>query len=436
MRNGTDGWPAGARHCLRLGAMNDKAIVEEAMSTFDVVVLQANLAASASKGLASWAKLDRPFWIDPVAYAFSANPSYLKSDRKKGDGPQFKSTFVKLAAAYGHPFDRVIAEDRALVPADFAPDAAQSICERVIGWQQTVLGTGEDEKYGLPSSIEPVLLTIPYFPLKTHDSPWLPVNLALLDAASAMYNPARLAAGLLVERDLFDDFDYFRAVLDPYLSRPAEHIWLWISDNDETQMTSGRARKMRLAIDEISRRGKRAHLAFAGSFSSLLLGHGATSIGHGVGYWEKKNWEPIAGGGRPTLRYFFPPLGQRLPFLDADAILEVENVEDFHSQICGCETCRETLNGNLSNFGQFGRVEVRVREDRFNNRIEYDVPTAEALRLTKLHYLRARGIEVTDAITETFDPISVLGERIEAHGAQQIVSVAHLERWRDALDEG
>jgi hypothetical protein len=442
MNDGRSGWPEEARHCLRLGAMNDKRIVEEAQESFDVVVLQANLAAAASKGLASWAGLRRPFWIDPVAYAFAASPSYLMSESRKTDAtgqPQvdFKSTFRKLAEHYGAPFDRVIAEVRSLVPGDFDPSDDRDVTERVLRWQQEVLQTGEDTKYGLPATLEPVLLTVPYFPLRgpwgQSEPDWLAVNLRLIDAAVGMRPGHRLAAGLLVEGDIFDDAR-FDGVLDAYLSRAVEHLWLWVSANDEVEMTPTRAQRLVDVVDQVVARGKKVHLAFGGSFSTFLLGRGASSVGHGVGYWESKGWEPIAGGGRPTLRYFFPPLRQRLAFLDADAVLDVEDVHDFHSTICGCEICREVLDGDLRNFGLYGQVEVRARQDRWGNRIEYDVPAPESLRRSKLHYLRAKGIEARLALDRRVDLSAVLLQDAETHGSQQVVSVQHLRRWADALD--
>jgi hypothetical protein len=418
--------------------MNDKSIVEEAAESFDVVVLQANLAASASKGLASWSRLDRPFWIDPVAYAFAASPAYLMSQPRSAEpsdaNPRFKRTFVALAEAYGAPFDRVIAEGRSLVPDDFDSVSAEQVVGRVLGWQQHVLQTGSDAKYGLPETLEPVLLTVPYFPLQEFPPGWIEVNMRLIRAASEQYPPSRLAAGLLVEGDLFDS-DEFLSVLDAYVYAPVEHIWLWLSDNDEVEMTVGRARALRDTVRRISASGKKVHIAFGGSYSTLMLRDGATSVGHGVGYWEKKNWEPLAGGGRPTLRYFFPPLRQRLAFLDADAVLDAEDVGDFHQAVCACSTCRAVLAGDLSNFARYGQVEVRTRVDRWGNRIEYDVPTAESLRFAKLHYLRAKGIEVARALNSGVDRVLDLAHDAERHSEQQVVSVQHLRRWSRALSD-
>lgn len=137
MRDGTGGWPVQARHCLRLGAMNDKAIVESEQDSFDVLVLQANLAVSARKALSSWVGMQKPFWIDPIAYAFAAAPAYLMSEQKLKRGePEtqvtYKRTFRDLAEVYGEPFSRVLEERRSLQPEDFDPQEDQRVVERML----------------------------------------------------------------------------------------------------------------------------------------------------------------------------------------------------------------------------------------------------------------------------------------------------------------
>lgn len=447
MIDGSSGWPDTARHCLRLGAMNDKEIVERAQETFDVVVLQANLAISARNGLASWTDLERPFWIDPVAYAFSAATVYLKSEQKIRRGEpetrvDFKRTFRQLADQYGPPFTEVISDDRPLTPDDFDQSADAEVVAGLLDWQRSVLEVpAEDRKYLNQGAQQPVLLTIPFFPLdqgRRSDEPplWLEVNLRLVNAAASLDQDLdRLAVGMLMTEDLFDDERWFDHVADAYLNLPIEHVWLWVSENDEVEMSVPRARRLRGLVTRLLERGKKVHQAFGGTFSSLLLADGLTSVGHGVAYWEHKSWEPLAAGGVPVLRYLYPPLGRRLRFLDADTVvssLPIESAEDFRRDICSCETCLSVLDGDLQNFARYGAVEVRSRTDRFGNVIEYDVPRPEALRASKLHYLQAKGIEVQ----EVLDGPAERRERLQAAVARHQgvpFPVRNLERWIEAL---
>lgn len=296
--------------CLRLGAMNDKAIVERTQSSFEVVVLQANLAVSARRGLSSWLDLNRPFWIDPITYAFAADPNYLMSEQKVRRGESethvdFKRTFRDLAAGYGEPFTRVIRDRRSLVPGDIEPGSDVEMVRSVIEWQRTVLTpTAADQRF-LPEEgalLEPVLLTVPFFPLRLgrpgEEPAWLDANIRLATAAARNYDHERLAVGLLIEDSLFDDGDALKRVIDRYLQLEARHLWLWISDNEEVAMSLPRARRLRALVNQASERGFTVHQAFGGSFSTLLLSEGLTSVGYGIGYWEHKSWEPLAEIGR------------------------------------------------------------------------------------------------------------------------------------------
>jgi hypothetical protein len=451
MRDGMGGWPEQARHCLRLGAMNDKAIVESEQDSFDVLVLQANLAISARKALSSWVGMQKPFWIDPIAYTFAAAPAYLMSEQKLKRGePEmqvtYKRTFRDLAEVYGEPFSRVLEERRSLRPEDFDPQEDQRVVERMLEWQRTVLSPpAEDAKFfeDEEMALEPVLLTVPNLPLqpdveREEEPAWLPVNVRLVEAAATIHDPSRLAAGLLIEESLFDSRSQLDRVGQAYQAIPADHIWLWVSDNNEIDMTIPRARRLRDLVRSLVESGKQVHQAFGGSFSTLLLRDGLTSVGHGVGYWEHKSWEPLAGGGLPTLRYFYPPLGQRLRFLDVDALVDalVEDTEEFHLEVCDCEVCRETLEGNLGNFAAYGAVVVRERRDRSGRVIEYDVPQPSALTLSKRHYLRAKAREVARFLATDFDPQVRLAYQIDRHErGQQIVDPGHLKVWRAALAE-
>jgi hypothetical protein len=124
-----------------------------------------------------------------------------------------------------------------------------------------------------------------------------------------------------------------------------------------------------------------------------------------------------------------------LPVLDVDAILDtiLEDATEFHEIVCGCETCREVLDGEFANFSRYGEVEVRTRRDRWGNRIEYDVPRPEALRFNRMHYLLAKGIEVERATRPGFDAARWLRESAALHAGQQQVSLRHLDRWESAL---
>jgi hypothetical protein len=427
--------------------MSDKEVVEDGQAHFDILVLQANLVISMPRGLSSWQKLAKPFWIDPVAYAYVATPRYLKSEQKIARGKpetelRFRQTFKSLADAYGDPFTRVIKEDRQLAPADFDTARDAEVVRRMLEWQKTVMApAAEDEKYLEPTRLEPVLLTVPYFPLEDHGPgrtpQWLAVNKRLAAAALSQEDPSRLAVTVLVEEGLFDREAEFDRLWNDFLSLPTNHIWLWISDNDEVvEMTSTRAAHLLRIVKTANDRGKNVHQAFGGSFSSFLLSQGLTSYSHGVGYWEHKNWEPLAAGGVPTLRFFYPPLRHRLTIPEADQSLDVppiSTLREFFTDVCDCRACREVLKSDLSQFGgAYGQFATRTRIDRHGNKISYTVPLPPSLKLARRHYLEARGKEVADVLASGFDPVRTLERSVATYEAGA-VKVNHLKYWKTAF---
>ncbi len=434
-------WPAEARHCLRVGSLSDKKVIEASEDHFDVLVIQGNLAVSAPQGLATWS-LDKPLWIDPITYAFAASPAYLRSDGKKGG---YKRTFVKLAEAYGAPYSTALLEkNRRLHPEDFSDIDLGASVVKVIDWQSNVFAPPEeDEKYGA-SPISPALLTIPFFPLAventTHPDPpdWFGRNLEMISAAAQSYPPDRLAAGFLAELDVFDHQNFI-TWLDTYAEALEQagvsHLWWWISDHDEIDSSLQRATRLLESFQSLAERGIKVHQAFGGSLSSLALQRGLTSVGHGVNYWEQKGWEPISTGGLPTARYFHPRLRERLRVPEAIAVVDqaIESAEEFFEKVCDCAVCRTVVGDDLANFGAYGDVNIKTRRTRGGGTAEFDSPTPEALFRTKCHYLHAKGAEVEQSLDEDFDAPKALREDAE-FWASDLTRTRHLDRWALALD--
>jgi hypothetical protein len=442
------GWPTAARHALRLGAMSDKAVIERCQDTFDVLVVQGNLAVSAPQGLASWTALDKPFWIDPITYAFAADPAYLRPRKRPGQaapGPgTYKRTFAALALAFGEPFQTALREGRVLRPEDFDAATTQRAATRVLEWQRTIFNAPEeDQKYGVPATLEPVLLTIPFFPLhhrgEGREPDWLRTNLALVRHAVDVEPADRLAVGLLLEPELLDDWGYFEPYWQAYVDQMSQlgvrHLWLWVSDNEEKMMSVIRARRLLSLIAAAKSAGLVVHQAFGGSFSAFALSRGLDSVAHGVNYWESKGWQPIASGGLPTARFFYPPLRERLRVPEAIALVSgaIADAADFHERVCGCPVCHGVVREDIADFGRYGEVSIKTRRTASGGTAEFDSPTSEALQLTKAHYLQAKAIEVQLATDGDFDPARHLRDASEEH-ASDVARTSHLLAWANAFD--
>jgi hypothetical protein len=436
----TTDWPANTRHCLRVGSLSDKRVIDESADHFDLLVVQGNLAVSASQGLATW-PLDKPVWIDPITYAFAASPVYLQSKNKQGQR-SYKKTFVSLADAFGQPYRTAIDENRRLSPNDFAEGAVESV-ERVLAWQEGVfVPLEEDQKYGA-EPISPALLTVPFFPLLISDlseakPSWLDVNLELASLASEIRDPSRLAVGFLASLDVFDH-DRFEVWLEAYADQLTglgiQHLWWWISDHDEVATSLQGATRLIKSVERLSARGIQVHQAFGGSLSSLTLLRGLSSVAHGVNYWEQKGWEPIATGGLPSARYYHPGLRERLRVPEAIAVVEhlLTDADGFYNTVCACSTCRTVVSDDLSRFGAFGAVNIKTRRTRGGGTAEFDSPTPEALYRTKMHFLEAKRDEIEKVLSEGFNPSEALRSDTE-FWASDLARTGHLERWALALD--
>lgn len=432
-------WPAEARHCLRVGSLADKRVIEACAEHYDVLVVQGNLAASAPQGLATW-PLEKPVWIDPITYAFAASPAYLRSSSKKKPG--YKKTFLQLKEEFGAPYSTALDEGRALHPQDFTADEAAGSVERVLAWQEGIFAPAdEDAKYGA-EPISPALITIPFFPLTVEtvaevQPKWLGVNLEMIKEAAGLRPPERLAAGFLAELDVFDheNFEAWRnAVADCLVETGVRHLWWWISDHDEIGTSLQRASRMLKSFEDFAARGITVHQAFGGSLSTLALTKGLGSVAHGVNYWESKGWEPIASGGLPTARYFHPGLRERLRVPEAIAVVEsgIEDAAKFYEHVCNCEICHEVVGEDLSSFGAYGEVNIKTRRTRGGGTAEFDSPTPEALYRTKCHFLQAKGDEVKEVLDAGFVASARLQEDAE-FWASDLARTRHLDRWAVAL---
>jgi hypothetical protein len=424
-----------------VGSLSDKRVIDRSSEEFDVLVIQGNLAVSAPQALATW-PLDKPVWIDPITYAFAASPVHLQSKNKNGTR-NYKKTFLSLAEAFGHPYQDAVEKNRRLGPSDFDNRSAESV-ERVLTWQEKVFSPPEeDRKYGA-EAVSPALLTVPFFPLLVDDisatakPPWLDVNLRLAAEAAASRESARLAVGFLASMDVFDH-ERFDVWLDAYADQLGKlgikHLWWWISDHDEVTTSLQRATRLIKSIESLAARDIEVHQAFGGSLSSLALLRGLSSVAHGVNYWEQKGWEPISTGGLPAARYFHPALRERLRVPEAIAIVShlIADSEEFYDRVCTCTICREVVAQDVAGFGAFGEVNIKTRRTRGGGTAEFDSPTPEALYRTKMHFLKAKDIEIKALLAEGFDASAVLRSDAE-FWASDLTRTGHLERWALALD--
>ncbi|MFH0766274.1 MAG: hypothetical protein V2A61_07625, partial [Calditrichota bacterium] len=113
----------------------------------------------------------------------------------------------------------------------------------------------------------------------------------------------------------------------------------------------------------------------------------------------------------------------------------LDSSELFHKEVCDCEECRETLNGDPSRFTLFGEGEVKdILRGRGMVRIEF--PSTETKRRCLKHYLQRKQREYQmSSGANPQEPLKELEDSINKHkpfaGSD---GIAHLVRWKCVLD--
>ena len=163
-----------------------------------------------------------------------------------------------------------------------------------------------------------------------------------------------------------------------------------------------------------------------------------TGVTHGPEFGEFRGVVPV-GGGIPIARYYIPQLHARVRYRDAVRLLQdngwLESADVFHGNVCNCEECLRTLDGNAENFSRFGEANVRTVRRR-GGLVRIDFPTTEASRRCLHHYLQRKQREYQAAAT--FDAEQLV--RSVSRGYHQLREavgpdgVGHLLLWLRALD--
>ena len=139
-------------------------------------------------------------------------------------------------------------------------------------------------------------------------------------------------------------------------------------------------------------------------------------------------------------RYYLPPLHTRVRYRDASRILQrkgwLANAATFHANVCDCDECRETINGNIANFVEFGRGTIKERRHPSGGIARIEYPTGETKLKCLQHYLQRKNLEYRFADTASEQQIVSDLERgrddlIEFAGLD---GVAHLNDWIEALE--
>jgi hypothetical protein len=216
---------------------------------------------------------------------------------------------------------------------------------------------------------------------------------------------------------------------------------VWIDELDEQEAGLTKLQALLELTRALQTGGKEVINLHGGYFSVLAAGklgkRAMSGVCHGPEFGECRSVVPV-GGGIPMARYYLPQLHARIRYRDVLRLLRAKrwlsDAATFHTKVCDCAECRNTINGNVENFVKFGEGTIReVRRGGGIARIDY--PTGETKLRCLQHYLQRKNLEFRFADTASEQQIigdleSGRDEFIDVAGLDR---VAHLSDWIEAL---
>lgn len=397
-------------HVIRLGTHAEKDYLLRATDWYGELLINANLlegtASSTSYFAFDLARRNRPFFVDPVTYAFALDESYIKSQDVRGEW-RFKRTFLSLAKRYGladESSDQIHRLDAQTLSKDDA--FRRSFCQSVLRYQHAkIRETLEEDADFIADEIPdmaPARLIAPYFFLSDHE--WISLGANLVQVSSEIARE-RFECGVwaLICFDglLLDQDDFIDTICDFYADLPCDGFGLWFTNFDEHRATFSQIAGLARLVRRLKERKPDADIIdmYGGYFAALLCPLGISGISHGVGYGERRDIVPVVGGGLPPAKYYLPPVHDQIHIHDLVPLATSLTVQDFQNQICQCVICEGLLQTGVQSLLNEFLETVRRPTPRGGYR---DYPSPTVYRLTKFHFMHNRHMELRD-LTEATD---------------------------------
>jgi hypothetical protein len=452
------GKPIAGPHMVRYGtAADQKFLLGDFLSTYDQLVINANIVAHIPGAIASFitqrARL-KPFCVDPQTHAFQHDIIHLqsKSSRKQGE---IRRSLKILLEAYGEPVaSRVGQALQSLLPGDFRDRRTlQGFCERVLSFQwdavereTTKADVSKYYRYLFQSkgirpspSFRPSVLVAPYFYLtETTMRSWMPVNIqcARLAQSWAARVGVPLAVQVVISRGLLRDSSLIDDLARGYAGVRPSVFLIWVDSFSEH---SASERELRALVQLFTRFAGIAQVVnlYGGFFSVALqrLGLGGlVGVTHGLEYGEDRGVVPV-GGGIPVAKFYLPALHRRVPFRDAvravRALGGFRSASAFQTVVCDCRQCRHVITTNPeTDFAQYGEARP-VSFVRGGQPITMECPLPETKERCVAHYMwskhREYRLSASEVLQSLSDARTLLGRVLGAE------AVAHCKVWERVL---
>ncbi|MFZ0630045.1 MAG: hypothetical protein WA374_18570 [Acidobacteriaceae bacterium] len=377
--------PNDAKVVIRLGSHSEKEYVEKTIRYLDGVMVGANLvettpAATASLLFKLSGSTGRPYYIDPMTYAYGAyydpmvsavrdDLDWIKSDQKvKGSKSKtvraFKSSYRKLADQFGQPFSTALNRGTAVSLADFPSDTAiAATCRAVLDYQANKVRSifAEDsETANLSEDMpRPAAIFAPYFYIEESDADaWIELNRRFAACSSMTRTDCAVHLVVCCHRSILTDGSRTDKIIEYVNGSACAGVWLWFSKFDEH---GGTDEELDALASWVRRLAPMKHVfnMHGGYFSMILNKLGMSGIAHGVGYGEQKDVVPVIGQSTPTIQYYVRSAHAKFSVAQITrcfSALKITTPQHFFDKICDCVICKGIIEDNLANFAQFGEI--------------------------------------------------------------------------------
>ncbi|MCB9772654.1 MAG: hypothetical protein H6754_08925 [Candidatus Omnitrophica bacterium] len=450
--------PIAGFHLVRFGtAADQKFLIGQFLSSYDQLIINANMVAHMPGALASFLSLkakNKPYFIDPQTHAFQHDRSFIET-KKSGE---LKRSITKLIDAYGEPFASCILKNRRpVIPNDFSNQKiVKRFCERVLKFQLESLSKemnqSDSAKYykylkkikkDVSTDTAPSLVIAPYFYLTANTlKSWVDVNLKCANVSKNIADDLGipLAVQVVISQDILLDQDAVKQLIGKYSTIKPDLFLIWIDGFSEQQASAYQLDAYKNFIRGLGKTAKVVNLF--GGFCSIALGRAKilselVGVAHGLEYGEDRGVVPV-GGGIPVAKFYLPCLHYRLRFRDALRAIRTlggfNSSQAFYREICGCKICTKVIDAKPEeNFGAYGQTRS-VTYTRKGDPVSMEYPLPETKEKTVQHYMWVKKAEYNDPINvkDVIKNLNATGKKLEA--VIGLDNVAHCFTWSKILE--
>lgn len=438
-------------HWMIFGTFAEKEFFEyPRVGSYKGVIINANMASHAPTGLGAFlverTSSSTEYLIDPLTHAFQHDPTVIRAPNGN-----LKSSVVKLAEHYGEPILSRVGK-RPLLPEHFSDtNATQQFVQRCLDFQRSQLSqamvNSNASKYmdDVDSEITPYALIAPYFFLtESSMDDWLVINQQSADIASRSLEPTeKCFAAIVISKGVLVNHDARQRLVSVFKKVPVSGYVLWVDNLNEQSASTTELTSLLALTRDLNNSGEREVINLHGGYFSVLaagkLGKRALNgVAHAPEFGEYRPVVPV-GGGIPISRYYVGQLHARVRYRDAVSMFRskgwLDSATAFHENVCGCDECRSTLNGEIENFVRFGESVTRTIK-RSSGVVRIDFPTTEARKRCLKHYLQRKKIEYDAAVEASHEVLTndlLNGERL-FRDVLGLDGVEHLRVWRKIFE--